>query len=74
MSSLDLLSVVKQRNPGETEFLQAVEEVYHSVTKVLERHPKYAKFAILEQLVEPERVISFRVPWVNDQGEVHVNR
>lgn len=74
MSSLDLLSVVKQRNPGESEFQQAVEEVHHSVTKVLERHPKYAKFKILEQMVEPERVISFRVPWVDDQGEVHVNR
>lgn len=74
MSSLDLLAVVKQRNPGESEFQQAVEEVYHSVTKVLERNPKYAKFKILEQMVEPERVISFRVPWVDDQGEIHVNR
>jgi len=74
MSSLDLLSVVKHRNPGESEFQQAVEEVHHSVTKVLERHPKYAKFKILEQMVEPERVISFRVPWIDDQGEVHVNR
>ncbi|OPL16894.1 MAG: glutamate dehydrogenase [delta proteobacterium MLS_D] len=61
-------------NPGETEFLQAVSEVAESVKPVLDRHPEYRKAKILERMVEPERLISFRVPWVDDRGEVQVNR
>ncbi len=74
MASSDLLATVKRRNPGETEFYQAVEEVYNSVQMVLNKRPKYRKYKILDRLVEPERIISFRIPWVDDQGEVQVNR
>jgi len=62
------------KNPNEPEFLQAVQEVTDSLAPVLERHPKYREGAILERLIEPERVIMFRVPWQDDDGEVHVNR
>ena len=70
----DLISEVKAKNPAEPEFHQAVEEVTDSLEKVLETHPEYRAASILERIIEPERVISFRVPWVNDQGEVKVNR
>jgi len=62
------------KNPGEKEFHQAVREVVESLMPFLERHPKYQKAKILERICEPERVIMFRVPWVNDKGEVQVNR
>ncbi len=65
---------LRLRNPHEPEFLQAVVEVTESVELVLERHPEYADAKILERFAEPERVIMFRVPWVDDSGEVHVNR
>jgi glutamate dehydrogenase (NADP+) len=65
---------VKQRNPNEPEFLQAVEEVLKSLDKVVERHPEYIKANLLERICEPERQIVFRVPWVDDQGKVQVNR
>jgi len=60
-------------HPGEPEFHQAVREVVDSLIPVIERHPKYAEARILERIVEPERVIIFRVPWVDDNGVVHVN-
>jgi len=66
-------SVVK-RNPGETEFHQAVEEMFDALADVLERHPEFAKLSVLERICEPERQIIFRVPWMDDSGEVHVNR
>jgi glutamate dehydrogenase (NADP+) len=69
-----LLAQVKAKNPGESEFHQAVEEVLVSLKPVLDRHPEYGQAKILERMVEPERVIMFRVPWTDDQGEVHVNR
>jgi glutamate dehydrogenase (NADP+) len=69
-----LLDEVKAKNPAEPEFHQAVQEVVESLALVLERHPEYQHGRILERIVEPERVILFRVPWVNDQGEVQVNR
>src|ERR1041385_3377906 len=69
-----LLQAVKAKNPHEPEFHQAVEEVIESLTLVLERHPEYRAAKILERMVEPERVIMFRVPWMNDQGEIQVNR
>ncbi|MDJ0835679.1 MAG: NADP-specific glutamate dehydrogenase [Acidobacteriota bacterium] len=65
---------VKKRDPHEPEFYQAVEEVLDSIGPVLERHPEFIKARIVERLTEPERVISFRVPWVDDRNEFHVNR
>ena len=65
---------VKAKNSGEFEFHQAVQEVVESLALVLERHPEYRSAKILERIVEPERVIMFRVPWMDDQGEIQVNR
>ncbi|MDH4204956.1 MAG: glutamate dehydrogenase, partial [Desulfobacteraceae bacterium] len=70
----DILRLIKDRDPGEKEFHQAVEEVIESVLPVLERNPQYRKEAVLERIVEPERIILFRVPWMDDQGQVQVNR
>lgn len=60
--------------PHEKEYLQAVKEFFHAIAPVVEAHPEYEQLAILERIVEPERIISFRVPWVDDQGQVQVNR
>ncbi|MBW2089950.1 MAG: glutamate dehydrogenase, partial [Deltaproteobacteria bacterium] len=70
----DILNLIKNRDPGEREFHQAVEEVIESVQPVLDRNPQYRQDAVLERITEPERVIMFRVPWMDDQGQVHVNR
>ena len=70
----DFLEEVRNKNPGEPEFLQAVEEVVESLEPMLEKHPEYRKAGILERIVEPERTITFRVPWVADNGDVRVNR
>lgn len=70
----DLMAEVKAKSPHEPEFHQAVQEVAESIAIVLERHPEYRTARILDRIVEPERVIMFRVPWVDDQGEIHVNR
>jgi len=69
-----VLDQVIQRNPAEPEFHQAVEEVLKSIEPALDHHPEYEENGILERLVEPERQIMFRVPWVNDEGRVIVNR
>ena len=69
-----VLEMVKDRNPGEVEFHQAVEEVLESLNPVFEKHPEYEENGILERIVEPERQIIFRVPWVDDDGQTHVNR
>jgi glutamate dehydrogenase (NADP+) len=69
-----LLAEVKAKNPSEPEFHQAVTEVMQSLEKVLEKHPEYRSSRILERIVEPERVIMFRVPWMDDQGDIHINR
>ena len=63
-----------QRNANEPEFLQAVREVLESIQPVVEKHPEYEKAGLIERLVEPERIITFRVPWMDDQGKVQVNR
>lgn len=63
-----------KKNPGETEFHQAVREVVESLMPFLEKNPRYLKAKILERIVEPERVIMFRVPWMDDKGEIQVNR
>ncbi|MBN2603462.1 MAG: NADP-specific glutamate dehydrogenase [Candidatus Thermoplasmatota archaeon] len=65
---------VIERNPGEKEFHQAVQEVVESIMPYIEKNPKYKKAKILERIVEPERTIMFRVPWVDDKGEIQVNR
>ena len=69
-----VLAAVKEKNAHEPEFLQTVTEVLNSLRPVVERHPEFQKVKLLERLVEPERIISFRVPWVDDQGEYHINR
>lgn len=70
----NFISECENCNPGEKEFLQAVAEVAESIKPVLDKRPEYRKMKILERMVEPERVVIFRVPWVDDAGEVHVNR
>ena len=70
----DVYDVVLRRNPGETEFHQAVRGVLDSVGPVIEKHPEFVEAKLLERICEPERQLIFRVPWRDDQGEVHVNR
>ncbi len=69
-----VLDGVKKKDAGQAEFIQAVSEVLPALEPVLKKHPEYEKASLLERLVEPERVIMFRVPWVDDQGNVQVNR
>ena len=70
----DFMAQLKAKNPAEPEFHQAVQEVVESLELVLDKHPEYRSAKILERVVEPERVILFRVPWVDDQGEIHVQK
>jgi glutamate dehydrogenase (NADP+) len=70
----DFLSHVAERNPGQPEFLQAVTEVLDSIWPFIQAHPRYAEHGLLERLVEPERVVMFRVAWSDDHGQVQVNR
>lgn len=69
-----VLEELKAKNPAQPEFIQAATEVLTSLAPVFEKHPEYEKAALLERIVEPERQIMFRVPWVDDNGKVHVNR
>ena len=69
-----LFDTVLRRNPGESEFHQAVHEVLHSLGAVVDKHPEFLALAAVERLCEPERQIIFRVPWVDDNGEVQINR
>ncbi len=69
-----LMADVKAKNPAEPEFHQAVQEVAESLALVLERHPEYRHARVLERIIEPERVIMFRVPWLDDQGSIQINR
>ena len=69
-----LMAAVEAKNPGELEFHQAVREVATSIELLLEREHAYREAKILERMIEPERVLMFRVPWVDDRGEIHVNR
>ncbi|AZV54122.1 NADP-specific glutamate dehydrogenase [Bacillus pumilus] len=69
-----VLEEVEKRNPGEEEFQQAVKEILESLVPVFAKHPEYEKQGILERLIEPERLVVFRVPWVDDEGKVQVNR
>src|SRR6184192_2536857 len=70
----DLVSDLKAKNPAEPEFHQAVQEVVESLDLVLERRPEYRSVRIIERMVEPERIVMFRVPWQDDQGKVQINR
>lgn len=70
----DCIELCKAKNPGEAEFHQTVEEVLTTLAPVLEKHPEFEEAGLLERLIEPERGISFRVPWVDDSGKVRVNR
>lgn len=70
----EIMNNVMSRNPGEPEFHQAVREVVESLTPFIEQNPKYKEAKIIERMVEPERVIIFRVPWLDDKGEIQVNR
>ncbi len=77
MSNFDLnglLAKVEQRDPHQPEFLQAVKEVFSTLADFLKKNPKYQKNALLERMIEPERVVQFRVPWLDDHGQVQVNR
>src|ERR1700731_945207 len=69
-----VMSSVKAKNAAEPEFHQAVQEVFDSLRLVLAKHPEYQSARILERIVEPERVVMFRVPWFDDLGNVQVNR
>ncbi len=73
-SLAQFLATVNDRNPGQPEFMQAVTEVMESLWPFIEQHPQYAEQALLERLVEPERVVMFRVCWVDDKGRVQVNK
>jgi glutamate dehydrogenase (NADP+) len=70
----NFIDLIKQRNPNEPEFIQAVEEVAETVIPFIEKNPKYAVDKLLERMAEPERVTMFRIPWTDDNNEVHVNR
>lgn len=74
MTPQDILAIIRQKNPHEPEFLQAAEEVIISVSPVLARNPKFVQLRILERMLEPERMISFRITWLDDKNNVQVNR
>lgn len=74
MNTSELIDLVKSRNPNEPEFLQAAEEVILSIAPVIDKNPQFAKLKILERMLEPERMITFKVTWLDDQGNVQVNR
>lgn len=69
----DIMVQLEARHPGEAEFLQAVKEVLVSIEEVYNEHPEFERAGIVERIVEPDRIFTFRVPWVDDQGKVHVN-
>ena len=69
-----VLEECRQKNAGEPEFLQTVEEVLTSLAPVIDAHPEYEKASLLERMIEPERTIEFRVTWLDDQGHYQVNR
>ncbi|SHI71929.1 glutamate dehydrogenase (NADP) [Dethiosulfatibacter aminovorans DSM 17477] len=70
----NVINLSKERNSAEPEFLQTIEEVLQSLKPVMDKHPEYKEYCILERLIEPERQLIFRVPWTDDKGQIHVNR
>ncbi|MCF0189577.1 MAG: glutamate dehydrogenase, partial [Bacteroidaceae bacterium] len=73
MKTQEIMLQLERKHPGEQEFLQAVREVLTSIEDVYNQHPEFEKAKLIERMVEPERIITFRVPWVDDKGEVQVN-
>ena len=73
MNVENIMQNLEKKHPGEAEYLQAVREVLESIKDVYNQHPEFEKAKIIERIVEPERIITFRVPWVDDKGEVQVN-
>lgn len=73
MKANEIMSALEAKHPGEKEYLQAVREVLYSIEDVYNEHPEFEKAKIVERMVEPDRVLAFRVPWRDDRGEVHVN-
>ena len=73
MKSEQIMAALEAKHPGEKEYLQAVREVLLSVEEVYNEHPEFERVKLMERLVEPDRILTFRVPWTDDQGEVHVN-
>ncbi|MDO5036100.1 MAG: NADP-specific glutamate dehydrogenase [Porphyromonas sp.] len=73
MKTDELMKALEAKHPGESEYLQAVREVLLSVEEVYNEHPEFEKYSVIERLVEPDRVLIFRVPWTDDEGKVHVN-
>jgi glutamate dehydrogenase (NADP+) len=74
MNVSKILSDLEKRNPGELEYLQAVREVLESIEEIYNQNPQFESANIIERLIEPDRVLSFKVPWIDDRGGVHVNR
>ncbi|MBQ2586967.1 MAG: glutamate dehydrogenase, partial [Bacteroidaceae bacterium] len=73
MKIQNVMAQLEAKHPGEVEYLQAVKEVLMSIEEVYNQHPEFERAKLIERLVEPERIITFRVPWVDDKGEVQVN-
>ena len=73
MKTNEILASLEAKHPGEKEFIQAVREVLLSIEDVYNEHPEFERAKLIERLVEPDRIITFRVPWTDDKGEVHVN-
>lgn len=73
MRTDEILNALEAKHPGEKEYLQAVKEVLHSIEDVYNQHPEFEKYNIIERIVEPDRIFTFRVPWTDDEGKVHVN-
>ena len=73
MKTEQIMASLEAKHPGEKEYLQAVREVLLSIEEVYNQHPEFEKAKLIERLVEPDRILTFRVPWTDDNGEVHVN-
>ena len=73
MKTQEILTALESKHPGEHEYLQAVREVLLSIEDVYNQHPEFERVKLIERLVEPDRIITFRVPWTDDNGQVHVN-
>ena len=73
MNTLDLMARLQEKYPGESEYLQAVREVLETVEDVYNQHPEFEKAKIIERMVEPDRIFTFRVTWVDDSGQVRTN-
>ena len=68
-----IMASLEAKHPGESEYLQAVKEVLHSIEDIYNQHPEFEKASLIERLVEPDRIFTFKVPWVDDKGKVQVN-